>query len=213
MLYIIGEPSETAIDILDTDDMVVETITRRELNRLLRKGIQIANIDTQIALRYPRLAICINKLVLETAYYNDPALCVSPFIVIPDALRLIKDLFVYNSEYNFFFRFNTFKQSAVSVIELWFDGFYYEIKEVLHDGLKVSLLINNCCFKEFGSLWFDGYQIRYTGFLSKINSFVINFESYGIRFNRDIIECDGLVYDDTAIAMSASEFKRKSMYA
>lgn len=213
MLYIIGEPSETAIDILDTDDMVVETITRRELNRLLRKGIQIANIDTQIALRYPRLAICINKLVLETAYYNDPALCVSPFIVIPDALRLLKDLFVYNSEYNFFFRFNTFKQSAVFVIELWFDGFYYEIKEVTTDNLKVSLLINNCRFKEFGSLWFDGYQIRYIGFLPKINSFVISFESYRIRFNRGIIECDGLVYDDVTIAMTESEFRRKFMFA
>ena len=64
MLYL-NNYSNGLAEIIDMEDLILEYVTRKELNEILRQGIKIDNLDPSIVLKHPR-----NKMIVSSMLGN-----------------------------------------------------------------------------------------------------------------------------------------------
>lgn len=213
MLYIVGNPWYS-VNILDTDDMVIESVSRKELNTILRNGIKIANIDRKVALKHPRSEIMTSRYATETKFINESYSGIEAHIKIPHAFSMIKGLMVHNEKYNFYIKYES---NPVSKFVLWINCFYYELHVIVNKELKYELWVNNKLYVNFGSEEIGGHELEYLGFCLEDCTFKIYFHHKALSFDDDVMSYWKSFNRETSerigIPMSEAEFKRNIVFA
>lgn len=219
MLYIIRYENNK-VDILDTDDMVIETITRPEFNALLRKGIQIENIDKDIVLEHPRAEIKFTRLWDSGTEYMPATKNQKAHILIPGTYNIVRNLVVYNEKYNF--HVHLLITDGMPRIKIWYDGIYFDtqVKQKVpisySQGRRALFIINDINICELGLLRPHNYNLKCFGFKPEYECFYFEFSSNWIKTGKETVTCHyGIpkVRRGTGIEMSEKEFKRRLIFS
>lgn len=218
MLYIVRY-EHNKVDILDTDDMVIETITRPEFNALLRKGIQIENIDKDIVLEHPRAEIKFTRLWDSGTEYMPATNNQKAHILIPGTYNIVRNLVVYNEKYNF--HVHLLIIDGMPRIKIWYDGIYFDtqVKQKVpisySQGRRALFIINDINICELGLLRPHIYNLNCFGFKPEYECFYFEFSGNWIKIGKETVTCHyGIPKTRRGVGteMSEKEFKRRLMF-
>ena len=218
MLYITRYVSNK-VTILDTDDMVIETITRPEFNALLRKGFQIGNIDKDIALEHPRSEIELTRFYDFGTEYIPATKNQKALIRISGAYNIVRNLVVYNEKYNF--HVHLLIADGMPRIKIWYDGVYFDtqVKQKVpisySQGRRALFIINDIVLCDLGLLRPHYYNLNCFGFKPDYECFYFEFLDNWIRVGKETVTCHygtPKIRRGVGIEMSEKEFKRRLMF-
>lgn len=130
MLYL-NNYSNGLAEIIDMDDLILEYVTRKELNEILRQGIKIDNLDPSIVLKHPRNKMIVSSMLGNrgTSFVQDTDKSPGRIVVSSEGI-FNREFTVINQEHNFFIKYNPSPQKR---FVLWLGGYVYDIGVFKYD--------------------------------------------------------------------------------
>lgn len=200
-------------DILDTDDMVIESVSREELLEILRSEVKIQNIDVGMVFLKPDTVFYLSHEdgINRVTYGNRGNF----IVIVPDMLIFEKDCVARNKKENYYFKFT---KNPSNHFILWFDGYFYDM-EVAQVGAGYFLVVNGELRYTLSTSQTKPYSIRMFGYIPSKEIFRIDFHGVTIDIYKNCLLYQGTSEGDVdmstelGIKMSESEFRRILMFA